>query len=141
MDGASTQLQPSPPPLRRNGVFNLGLQGRLVLSFVFLLMLGREADGLLYAHQTKQRMADLLGEQARQTSYGLSLASQQPLAAGQINRVNQMAKDLLRARNILFVVFYDPQFHPIVVAHRDPDYKATSLAPSSQRPSALMQTR
>jgi signal transduction histidine kinase len=141
MDEGSSYLQPSLLPPRRKRALDLGLQGRLVVSFMLLLLLGLEADGLLYANQTQQRMAELLGEQARQIAYGLSMASQQPLAAGQVNRVREMGRDLLRTRNILFVVFYDPQFRPIAVAHRDPDYRPTAVPLSGQRPAELMQTR
>jgi signal transduction histidine kinase len=81
----------------------------------------------------------LLGEQARQIAYSLSLASQQPLAAGQVDRLSQMGKDLVRTRNILFVVFYDDQYHSICVANRDLDYRPPTVLPGKQNPSSLMQ--
>jgi hypothetical protein len=60
----------------------LGLQGRLVVAFMLLLMMGLEADGVLYASQTSQRLVELLGEQARQLAWGLSMSSQESLVAG-----------------------------------------------------------
>ena len=123
--------------IRRRWPF--GLQGRLVISFTLLLMLGLEADGLLYASQTGQRLVSLLGEQARQLAWGLSLASQQPMAAGQNTALREISQDLLRTRNVLFVVFYDAHFRPVAYAHRDPDYQATGLDFKDARPSALMQ--
>src|SRR5580704_6256893 len=104
---------------RRKARLGLGLQGRLVISFMLLLTLGLEADALLYAHQTEQRFAELLSEQARQIAYGLSMASQQPLADGQLQHVSRMGRDALHTRNMLFVIFYDPQFHPIAQAMRN----------------------
>jgi hypothetical protein len=130
--------QPGKPRLKR--AWPLGLQGRLVAAFILLLMLGLEADGLLYASQTRERLVALLGEQARQLAWGLSLASQQPLAGGQTTQLRQIGQDMLRTRNVLFVVFYDANFHPVAFAHRDPDYTASDLTLKVVRPSALMQT-
>ncbi|HUB25934.1 MAG TPA: HAMP domain-containing sensor histidine kinase [Tepidisphaeraceae bacterium] len=127
--------------MRRKRAWSLGLQGRLVLSFMLLLMLGLEADAVLYANETDQRMSDLLGEQARQIAYGLSLASEQPLAAGQIHRLNQMGKDLLRTRDILFVIFYDDLYHPLSVAKRDLDFQPPLPQSDRQITSMLMQAQ
>jgi diguanylate cyclase (GGDEF)-like protein len=126
---------------RSKRAWPLGLQGRLVAAFMLLLMLGLEADGFLYASQTRQRMVALLGEQARQLAWGLSLASQQPMAGGETPALRQIGQDLLRTRNVLFVVFYNAKFQPVAVAHRDPDYKASELTFKVARPAALMQVR
>jgi signal transduction histidine kinase len=141
MGDPPTSSLPSLLAVRRKRAWKLGLQGRLVVSFMLLLMLGLEADAVLYANQTDQRMSELLGEQARQIAYSLSLASQQPLAAGQIHRLSQMGKDLLRTRDILFVVFYDDQYHPISVAKRDLDFEPPLPMGNRQNPSTLMQAR
>jgi diguanylate cyclase (GGDEF)-like protein len=110
----------------------------LVVAFVLLLMLGLEADGLLYASQTHQRLVELLGEQARQIAYGLSMAGEPALAAGKSEPLRQMSQDLLRSRNVLFVIFYDAAFRPVAVSHRDPDFQPKPRPPGA-RPAALMQ--
>jgi diguanylate cyclase (GGDEF)-like protein len=108
---------------------------------MLLLMLGLEADGLLYASQTSQRLVELLGEQARQLAWGLSLSSQESLAAHQTSALREVGEDLLRTRNVLFVVFYDADFQPVAFSHRDPDYKAMQLNFKGARPAALMQVQ
>jgi diguanylate cyclase (GGDEF)-like protein len=135
---ASIEVRSTAPPKGRR-VWPLGLQGRLVISFMLLLMLGLEADGLLYASQTSQRLVALLGEQAKQLAWGLSLASQESMAANQSASLRQIGQDLLRTRNVLFVVFYDKQFRPVAFANRDPDYQASGINLKGARPSALMQ--
>ena len=128
-------------PAKRRSVFPLGLQGRLIASFMVLLMLGLEADGFLYAHETNQRLVELLGEQARQIAYGLSLASQPALASGQTAGLGEIGQDILRTRNVLFVVFYDPDYQPISISNRDPNSRPLKLMNKSARPAALMQIR
>jgi diguanylate cyclase (GGDEF)-like protein len=108
---------------------------------MLLLTFGLEADGLLYASQTHQRLVELLGEQARQIAWGLSMASQQAVGSSKSADLRQIGQDLLRTRNVLFVVFYDAQYHPISISHRDPDYKPTGLGRSSVRPARLMQVQ
>jgi diguanylate cyclase (GGDEF)-like protein len=129
------------PARKFRRVWPLGLQGRLVISFMLLLMMGLEADGLLYASQTSNRLVALLGEEARQLAWGLSLASQQSMAAHQTADLRQIGQDLLRTRNVLFVVFYDAHFRPAAFAHRDPDYQAADLSLKDARPSSLMLVR
>jgi diguanylate cyclase (GGDEF)-like protein len=145
-EGSAANQSPSAPgPTPRATQSNLkkawplGLQGRLVAAFMLLLMLGLESDGLLYASQTSQRLVELLGEQARQLAWGLSLSSQQSITAHQTSALRQVGQDLLRTRNVLFVVFYDADFRPVAFSHRDPDYRATQLNFKGARPAALMQ--
>lgn len=119
----------------------MGLQGKLIAAFMLLLTVGLEADGLLYASQTHQRLVELLGEQARQIAWGLSIASEQEVTNNKPTDLRQIGQDLLRTRNVLFVVFYDADYHPISISHRDPDYKPTGLGRSTARPARLMQVQ
>jgi diguanylate cyclase (GGDEF)-like protein len=81
----------------------------------------------------------LLGEQARQIAYGLSLASGQAITEGKNQSLHEIGQNFLRTRNVLFVVFYDAASHPISISHRDPDYKPAALGAKGARPAALMQ--
>jgi|GEM_PF-909201 len=139
---ARPEALPLDPVLHSYGLsWPLGFQGKLIVSFLLLLMLGLEADGFIYASQTQQRMTELLGEQARQTAYGLAMASAQPMAMRQTESLGKVGQDLLRSRNNLFVIFYDPDSHPISISHRDPDYSPASQDNQRTRPAALMQVR
>jgi HAMP domain-containing protein len=134
---------PAPPDLPHppapKGSWALGLQGKLVAAFMLLLMMGLEADGFLYASEAHQRLVELLGEQARQIAHGLSLASEQAIASGKEASLKTIGQDLLRTRNVLFVVFYDPQYQPISIANRDPAYRPSGSGSAQVRPAALMQ--
>ena len=140
----SAASRPPHPPVRRHvpvtrRAWPLGLQGRLVAAFMLLLMLGLEADGLLYASQTSRRLVALLGEQARQLAWGISVVSQQAMAKHQPVALRQVGQDLIRTRNVLFVVFYDTEFRSIAFSNRDPDFTAAAVSLPDVRPSALTQ--
>jgi diguanylate cyclase (GGDEF)-like protein len=108
---------------------------------MLLLTVGLEVDGILYASQTSRRLVSLLGEQARQIAWGLSMSSQDSMATGQATALQQLGQDLLRTRNVVFVVFYDKDYIPITFSHRDPDFKPGPLRFENSRPAALTQVR
>lgn len=63
-----------------------------------------------------------MGEQARQMSYALALASKPALVSGQAGELTRVGQDLLKARNIVFVAFLDAEARPLAQASRDPDF-------------------
>ena len=119
----------------------LGLQGKLLLCFMALLSAALGGSCYLFVHKSSERLADLMGEQARQISYALSLAGKPALAEGRIDELQQIGQDLLKSRNILFVAFLDTQANTLAVASRDPDFRGTGFSAQNSITQNLMQVR
>src|SRR5208282_5376260 len=90
---AEPGITPSPPPWR-GGIRNIGLQGKLVLCFTGMLIVALGTTCWLIADQSRKRLSDLMGEQARQIAYALSLASKPDLEAGRVGDLGRIGQDL-----------------------------------------------
>lgn len=119
----------------------LGLQAKLLISFVGLLVLGLTASCIVFIGESRARLDDVMGEQARQMAYALSLTSKPAMIARNGDELSQIGRDLLKTRNILFVAFFDRDFKPIAVAHRDPDFNPASMGALMATTRTLMQVR
>jgi len=100
----------------------LGLQGKLVTCFFLLMALSLGTTCWFLARSGRENLADLMGEQARQISSALALASQQPLMLRDTTELSRIGQDLIKSRNILFVAFLDADYKSITHASRDPDF-------------------
>lgn len=135
---------PSPTPTvkrpwHRGVLMRIGLQGKLILAFMFILSVALGSVCWLFVTQSNQRLEDMMGEQARQISSALALASKAPLAANESHELREIGQDLLKSRNILFVAFLDHNGAPIAMSSRDPDFTWESLPFLKHRTMALMQ--
>src|SRR3954469_18512993 len=135
---------PVPPllstPRRRRGLFmRLGLQGKLISAFMLILSVALGSTCWLFVSQSNSRLEDIMGEQARQISSALALASKPSLAGNDASELRQIGQDLLKSRNILFVAFLDNAGAPIAMSSRDPDFSWESLPFLKHRTMALMQ--
>jgi len=117
----------------------LGLQGKLISAFMLILSFALGSTCWLFVSQSNDRLEDIMGEQARQISSALALASKPSLEAGDANELRQIGQDLLKSRNILFVAFLDKNGQPIAMSSRDPDFTWDSLPFRKHRTMALMQ--
>ncbi len=97
----------------------MGLQGKLVLCFMSILTAALGGSSYLFMSESKARLADIMGEQARQIGYALSLASRSALADGDSAELHRMGQDLLTSRNVLFVAFLDEEDRPLTFASRE----------------------
>ncbi len=66
----------------------------------------------------------MMGEQARQTAYSLSMASRSAISSGDVSTLQLMGHSLLKSRNVLFVGFYNQRGKIIALAERSPVSKA-----------------
>src|SRR3954471_4757080 len=133
---------PVPPPRksRRRSLFmRLGIQGKLISAFMLILSVALGSTCWLFVSQSNSRLEDIMGEQARQISSALALASKPSLASNDAGELRQMGQDLLKSRNILFVAFLDRDGMPISMSSRDPDFTWQTLPLIQQRTMALMQ--
>src|SRR5688500_12701307 len=90
---------PATPAARRVGVLQrLGIPGKLIFAFGFVMFVGLAASCWLFAYQSRLRLEDIMGEQARQISFALALASKPSLEAGEVGELRQISQDLLKSR-------------------------------------------
>lgn len=129
----------TPAPSRTRLFMRLGLQGKLFSAFMLVLSIGLGAMCWMFVSQSSQQLEDIMGEQARQISYALALASKPSLEAREAHELKQIGQDLLKSRNILFVAFLDKNAAPITMSSRDPDFTWEHLPFLKHRTMALMQ--
>src|SRR5256885_691693 len=104
----------------RDRLSALGLQGKLVLSFSLMLLIGLTVSSWLFAGKSSEALQDILGEQARQLSQTLAMAAEKRYVNGEIEELRRLGLDLLKSRNIVLVAFVDGKGKPLAVASRDP---------------------
>jgi signal transduction histidine kinase len=111
---------------------HFGLETKILTAMMLVLTSAVAAANWVWTSQSSASVADLMGEQARQIAYTLSLAAKPSLESGNLDTLRVVGSDLLKTRNILFVVFYDPQGQTIEIVHRDAD--STSIPTGVQHP-------
>jgi signal transduction histidine kinase len=125
----------------RRWLARIGLQGKLLICFLALLIGALSGSCWLFIRQSSRQINDLMKEQARQTAFSLALASKSAMADGEVRELHQIGLDLLKGRNILSVAFLNAQAHPLTMASRDPDFNFSSLDALKHNPQMLMQAR
>src|SRR5688500_15247780 len=100
-----------------------GLQGKLVICFMLLLSAALGGSSYMFLSESRKQLGDMMGEQGRQISSALALASKPAMATRNRAELKAIGKDLLKSRNILFVAFTDVDNRPVAMASRDPDFK------------------
>src|SRR5207247_8958168 len=97
------------PPRYRRISGRTGLQGKLVLSFMFLLTVSLGASGWLFLTESHMVLDRVVSDQARAVAQTLAMAGETPLARRDIPELNRIGRDLLRNRDLVAVVFYGPE--------------------------------
>lgn len=119
----------------------LGLQGKLVVCFFLLLAAGSGLACWMFAQESGQQLKGLMGEQARQLSSTLALTCQNNVRDQDWKGLTATAQDVVRSRNILFVVFLNKDSMPRAMATRDPSAHLSDLAFVTDTTRTLMQVR
>jgi diguanylate cyclase (GGDEF)-like protein len=96
----------------------VGLEGKIVVVVMTLLTAALGSTCWLWASRIGPQVMEILGEQARETAVALSMAARPSMTTGDVAAMRAMGGDLLKARNILFVAFYDPSGKNIALASR-----------------------
>ncbi len=128
------------PWLRRLAA-RLGLQGKLIVCFMLVLSAGLGATCWLFISHTEERLTDLMGEEARQVSYVLALASRQAMESSRIDELRFIGQGLLKSRNIRFVAFIDRNARPLLVASHDAGFKLNPAELERNTTLSLMQVQ
>ena len=100
---------------------HIGLEGRILGALMLILTAALAASSWVWASQSTAGITDMMGEQARQIAYTLSLAAKPEISAANTQALQSMGADLLKTRNILFVAFFNTDGKCIALSHRDPD--------------------
>src|SRR5215213_7943172 len=79
----------------------IGLQGKLILAFSMLLMIGLSTSSWMFVKKSRETLEDILGEQARQISQTLAMAATSPYAGNEVDELQRLGKELLKGRNIV----------------------------------------
>src|SRR5258708_429406 len=106
----------------------VGIQGKIVFSFTFLLIAALAATSLLFVDQMRTALHELTAQRAIEVSQTLALASELPLAQRNVEELNRIGNDLLRNREIITIAFFDAKAKPLAIACQD--FKYLSEDPS-----------
>src|SRR3954453_7778391 len=110
-------------PWYRRLTARTGLQGKLVLCFMFLLTSALSASCWLFATETRAVVDRMAGEQAVEIARTLAMASETPLDRGDATELNRIAADLMKNRGVVAVAFFDAQGNVLSVSSRDAELR------------------
>lgn len=96
-----------------------GLEGKVVLCFMGLLILALGASWWLFASEGKAALDRMAEGQATEVGRSLALASEVPLQRRDAAELARMSADLMKSRGVAGVAFFDPSGNPLHVASRD----------------------
>ncbi|MGH7177668.1 MAG: sensor histidine kinase [Tepidisphaeraceae bacterium] len=129
------------PPRSRRELWRLGLQAKLVISFLLMMMTALGVSCWLFVSQSREWVSDVIGEQGRQLASTLALASQGSLQSDSHTTLDAIGRNLVKSRNVLFITFYDSSGKPIAHSSRDPDYVPQAVWMERSATQLLMQAR
>ena len=92
---------------RRRLTERLGLQGKLVFSFSLLLAIAIGSCTLVFVFKMRERVGDLMSEQATTLVKSLATAGENALAENRTDDLLRTCHDLNNARNVRFVAVID----------------------------------
>src|SRR5262245_51478326 len=124
---SSIQAWQTSAPWYRRFSMRMGLEGKLILSFMLVLTSAMAVTCLVFANETRKRLQDIMGEQARQVATALSMTSERAVKTGDWADLNRRGQQLIKGRNLLFVGFLDSNARPKVLSSRDPDFILANL--------------
>jgi signal transduction histidine kinase len=125
--------------LPRRMSMRLGLQTKVILSFMALVTCALVISSYMFAKLNTERLTDLMGEQTRQLATATALSSEQLVRDGQWEALGTMACDLVKSRNILFVGFLDANAKPMSFSCRDTRFELEDLTGLRRDSRELMQ--
>jgi signal transduction histidine kinase len=117
------------PLEKRRRVSRLGLQGRLMLSFLGLITAALGSSCWLFANQSSEQLSEMIGQQARMIAYTLAMASEPSVAKKNKKELDEIGRDLLNTRSVLFVAFQDGKCQPLSLSNRYEDFNWDNVSP------------
>jgi signal transduction histidine kinase len=129
-------------PWYRRVTARLGLQGKLIVCFMFLLLIGLSASCCLFLRETRNTMWHATCERAVNLSQTMAMAAAAPLDSNDPHELARIAKDFVKNDDIVGVSFADASGKMITAACQDPDFRWQDLGLlAAVGPQDLMQPR
>jgi signal transduction histidine kinase len=128
----------TPAEASRERSRGLGIQGRLVLAFAVVLGVAVLATCWVFVFQTRSRLTELIGENARQVSATLSRAAASAMEESNRAALQTLADDLVKGRNVVSVAFFASDGELLALGSRDIEQKRRPT-PAPPNPRSLMQ--
>ncbi len=122
----------------------LGLQGKLIICFMVLLLIAMSGSYWLFLRETRSTLWHTLCERIVNVSQSLAMAATQPLEEGDVVQLTRMSKDFVKNDDIVSVWFSDALGKAITGASKDPDYRKSNIdfrAGGTFGPRDMMQPR
>jgi signal transduction histidine kinase len=125
-------------PWYRRITARLGLQGKLVICFTILLVVALGVCTWVSVRFCRQRLSEVMVDQAQQLSATLALASQHDMARGRVDALQRLAEAMVRSQNVLLGGFLDPSGRAVAVSSHSAHFGAKELGAIRHDPEHLM---
>src|SRR5688572_16480015 len=114
-------------PWYRRATARLGLQGKLIICFMTLLLIALCGSYYLFLRETRATLWHAVSERIVNVSQSLAMAATQPLDQGDVAELTRIAKAFVKNDDIVSVAFSDAAGKAITGASQDPDYRKSNL--------------
>ena len=116
---ASQRFWEQTTPWYRRVSARLGLQGKLTLSFMFLLSVALAGSCWSFLNESRASMDRAQRQQAVTLSHAVAKAGETPLTRGDCGELSRIGRELLKDQGIVAAAFYDDRGHLLAVASQD----------------------
>lgn len=113
-------------PLLRRILARVGIEGKLILGFLFLMMIALVGSGWMFWSASRDNVGKLTGEQAVELSQILSMACEPALVRKDTAELNRITRDLISHRGIAAVAVFDASGNAMALSSQDPDFLKNS---------------
>jgi signal transduction histidine kinase len=127
-------------PWYRRFTARLGLQGKLIVCYMFLLLLAMSASYWLFLREARTNLWRSVNGRTASLAQTLAMAATAPLDAGDERELARMSKDFVKNDDVVGVAFASATGEIVAWASQDPDLRAQDLG-ARFGPRDLMQPR
>jgi len=105
----------------------LGLQGKLIICFMMLLLIAMSGSYYLFLRESRATLWHALCERIVNISQSLAMAATQPLDEGDVAQLSRMSREFIKNDDMVSVVYCDALGKAITGASLDPDYRKSNI--------------
>src|SRR5688572_13646308 len=114
-------------PWYRRATARIGLQGKLIICFMTLLLLALCGSYYLFLRETRATLWHAVSERIVNVSQLLAMGATQPLDQGDVAELTRIAKSFVKNDDIVSVAFSDALGKAMTGASRDPEYRKSNI--------------
>jgi signal transduction histidine kinase len=135
-----TRLKRAPAWRRTSN--RLGLQGKLIVCFMMLLVAALGGSHYLFLHESRAALWHAATQRGMSLAQTLAMASRIPLDSDDKPELSRMAREFVKNADIVNVAFADAKGKVLAAASPDPDFHWQDLTPDGRvDPQQLMKPR